>query len=102
GRVTALPLLISLTTLGIWIGGLVHPDALHAHAGAVLQPVASVATPEERAAAARLLADTKASLTRYQDPAAAVAAGYKPGPVLDVPGGLGEHHDAPDAACMDH
>src|SRR5207244_9737880 len=33
GRVTALPLLISLTTLGIWIGGLVPPDALHAHAG---------------------------------------------------------------------
>jgi len=84
GRVTALPLLISLTTLGIWIGGLVHPDALHAHAGAVLQPVASVATQEERAAAARLLADTKASLTRYQDPAAAVAAGYKPGPVSDA------------------
>jgi len=83
-RATAFPLLVSLTTIGIWIGGLAHPDALHAHAGAVLQPVASVATPEERVAAARLLADTKASLARYQDPAAAVAAGYKPGPVSDA------------------
>ena len=43
-RATAFPLLVSLTTIGIWIGGLAHPDALHAHAGAVLQPVASVAT----------------------------------------------------------
>src|SRR5439155_21756353 len=83
-RATACPLLVSLTTSGIWIGGLAHPDALHAHAGAVLQPVASVATREERGAAARLLADTKASLARYQDPAAAVAAGYKPGPVSDA------------------
>jgi hypothetical protein len=57
---------------------------LHAHAGALLQPVSAVATPAQRAAADRLLADTKASLTRYQDPAVAIAAGYKPGPASGV------------------
>jgi hypothetical protein len=80
-RATAFPLMACLTTLGIWVGGLVHPDALHAHAGALLQPVAAVATPEQEAAAARLLADTRASIARYQDPAAAILAGFKPGPV---------------------
>ena len=79
-RATAFPLMVCVTTLGIWVGGLVHPDALHAHAGALLQPVARVATPEQQAAAAQLLADTRASIARYQDPAAAIAAGFKPGP----------------------
>src|SRR6202022_4209697 len=50
-RAVAFPMMASLTTLGIWVGGLAHPDALHAHAGAILQPVASVATPEQRDAA---------------------------------------------------
>jgi hypothetical protein len=80
-RAMAFPLMACVTTVGIWVGGLAHPDALHAHAGALLQPVAAVATPEERVAAARLLADTSASITRYQDPAAAIAAGFKPGAV---------------------
>ena len=83
-RAVAMPLLITVTTAGIWIGGLAHPDALHAHAGAVLQPVATTATPGQQAAAARLLAETRASLTRFQDPQAAMAAGYKPGPVSDA------------------
>src|SRR2546428_9079580 len=83
-RAVAFPTLVSLATIGIWIGGPVHPDALHAHAGALLQPVATVATPVQREAATRLLSDTKTSLARYQDPAAAVAAGYKPGPVSDA------------------
>jgi hypothetical protein len=80
-RAVAFPMMASLTTLGIWVGGLAHPDALHAHAGAILQPVAAVATPEQRQAAARLLSDTRASIARYQDPAAAIAAGFKPGAV---------------------
>jgi hypothetical protein len=83
-RATAFPLMACLTTLGIWVGGLAHPDALHAHAGALLQPVAAVATPEERAAAAQLLANTRASIARYQDPAAAIAAGFKPGAVSNA------------------
>src|ERR1700731_1609244 len=80
-RATSFPLMACITTLGIWVGGLAHPDALHAHAGALLQPVAAVATPEQQGAAAQLLADTRASIARYQDPAAAIAAGFKPGPV---------------------
>jgi hypothetical protein len=80
-RAVAFPMLASVTTFGIWVGGLAHPDALHAHAGAILQPVASVATPEQRDAAARLLHATAASIERYRDPAAAIAAGYEPGPV---------------------
>ncbi|TMD07736.1 MAG: hypothetical protein E6J01_05365 [Chloroflexi bacterium] len=83
-RSVAMPLLIVVTTAGIWIGGLAHPDALHAHAGAVLQPVASTATPAQQAAAARLLADTRASIARYRDPQAAIVAGFKPGPVSDA------------------
>jgi hypothetical protein len=80
-RAVAFPMIASLTTLGIWVGGLAHPDALHAHAGAILQPVAAVATPEQRQAAARLLSDTRASIARYRDPAAAIVAGFKPGVV---------------------
>jgi len=79
-RAVAFPTLVSLATIGIWIGGLLHPDALHAHAGALLQPVATVATPVQREAATRLLSDTRASIARYRDPAAAIAAGFKPGP----------------------
>src|SRR5207253_370545 len=80
-RATAFPLIACVTTLGIWVGGLAHTDSLHAHAGALLQPVAAVATPEEQAAATRLLADTRARIARYRDPAAAIAAGFKPGTV---------------------
>jgi len=80
-RAVAFPMMASVATIGIWVGGLAHPDALHAHAGALLQPVAAVATPEQRAAAARLLSDTRTSIARYQDPAAAIAAGYESGPV---------------------
>jgi len=80
-RAVAFPMTVGVATLGIWVGGLAHPDALHAHAGALLQPVADVATPEQRDAAARLLSDTRASIARYRDPAAAIAAGFKPGPV---------------------
>src|ERR1700674_4530211 len=63
---TAFPLMACVTTLGIWVGGLAHPDALHAHAGALLQPVADVATLEQQVAAARLPAHTRANIARYQ------------------------------------
>ena len=79
-RAVAFPMLVSLTTVGIWVGGLVHPDALHAHPGALLQPVATEATPDQREAAARLITDTRASIARYRNPAVAIAAGFKPGP----------------------
>src|SRR5438445_11764265 len=72
-RAVAFPMLVSLTTVGIWVGGLVHPDALHAHPGALLQPVATEATPDQREAAARLITDTRASIARYRNPAVAIA-----------------------------
>lgn len=83
-RATAYPVMASITTLGIMLGGLAHPDALHAHAGAVLQPVADVVTPDQREAAARLLALTKVDIAPYRDPAVALAAGYKAGPGSDI------------------
>ena len=83
-RAIAYPLMACVTTLGIGIGGLAHPDALHAHAGAVLQPVAAVVTPEQADAAVHLLAQTRSSIARYQDPAAAMAAGFEPGPVSNA------------------
>jgi hypothetical protein len=78
-RAVALPLTTSVTMLGIFIGGLAHPDALHAHAGAILQPAYAIATPQQQVATARLLAETRASLARYQDPQVAIAAGFTPG-----------------------
>jgi len=83
-RASRLPLVTAVITLGTWVGGLAHPDALHAHAGAVLQPVSAAASTEQQAAAARLLADTRASLVRFANPEIAKAAGYKPGPTSDV------------------
>jgi hypothetical protein len=78
-RASRLPLITVITTLGIFIGGLAHPDALHAHAGAVLQPANPYATAAQQAAAARLLNEVRAALTPYQDPRVAIAAGFKPG-----------------------
>jgi len=83
-RAVAFPTMTVGATIGIWVGGLAHPDALHAHAGAVLQPASAVATPTEQDAAKQLLAATRASIARYEDPAAAIAAGYKPGPVSNA------------------
>lgn len=80
-KAVAYPLIVSVMTLGIWVGGLAHPDALHTHAGAVLQATAAVASDEQRAAADRLLAETRTAIAPYADPAQAIAAGFKPGPV---------------------
>lgn len=79
-RALAFPVVACLTTGGIFVGGFAHPDALHAHAGAVLQPVSDVVTPEQQEAADQLLAETRADIDRYQDPAAAIGAGFTPGP----------------------
>ena len=83
-RATAYPLAASVTTLAILIAGMAHPDALHAHAGALLQPVADVVTMEQREAAATLLARTKGDIAPYRDPALALAAGFKAGPGSDI------------------
>ena len=81
GRAVALPLVTAASVLGIFIGGFAHPDALHAHAGALLQPANPSPTAAQQAAAARLLAAVRASIAPFADPQVALAAGFKPGPV---------------------
>src|SRR5205814_5993128 len=43
----AIPILTIITVAGVWIDALARPDAVHAHAGAVLQASNDVATPEQ-------------------------------------------------------
>jgi hypothetical protein len=51
----------------------------HPGPGTVLRPVPCGVTPEQQAAADRLVAQTRQGIARYQDVAVAVAAGYHPG-----------------------
>ena len=82
----ALPLLTVITASTVWIVDLARPaDAQHAHAGAVLQATNEVATPEQEAAAARLLSETKAAILPYQDTRKAYAAGYRPSGPSNMP-----------------
>jgi hypothetical protein len=82
----ALPVLTLMTASTIWIVDLARPaDAQHAHAGALLQATNVVATPEQEAAAARLYAETKAAILKYEDPKVAYAAGYRPGGPSNMP-----------------
>ncbi len=76
----ALPLLTLVTVSVVWIDDLARPDALHVHAGAVLQATSDVATPEQVAAAQKLYDQTAAAIAPYRDWHAAWAAGYRPGP----------------------
>jgi hypothetical protein len=81
----AVPVLMVATTASVWIVDLARPDARHAHAGAILQPTNQVATPDQVAAAAALLAETKAAIAPYQDWHVAWAAGYRPGGPGNMP-----------------
>ena len=51
----------------------------HAQPGMVLRPVPCTVTPEQQAAADRLVAETRQEIARYQDVRVALAAGYRPG-----------------------
>jgi hypothetical protein len=56
------------------------------HPGMVLQPVPSTPpTAAQRAAAAKLAADTKAAVAKYEDLSAALADGYRPGTPPNMP-----------------
>lgn len=79
------PVLMVATTASVWIVDLARPDARHAHAGAILQPTNQVATPEQVAAAAALLAQTTAAIAPYEDWHVAWAAGYRPGGPQNMP-----------------
>jgi hypothetical protein len=80
-----LPLLTVVSGATVWGIDLAHPNARHAHAGAVLQATNETATPEQIAAASRLYAETKAAILPYQDWHQAWAAGYRPGGPTNMP-----------------
>lgn len=78
-RVTSavLALVLGLMSLNVFASaarGDGHDGHAHMHGSA---PHAGPATPEQQAAAAKLLRDVKASLARYADLGAAQAAGYR-------------------------
>ena len=81
----ALPLLTVIVTATVWIDDLARPDALHAHAGALLQQPNDVATPDQLAAANQLYEETKASIAPFVDWRVAWAAGYRPNGPTDLP-----------------
>lgn len=80
-----LPVLMVATTASVWIVDLARPDSRHAHAGALLQATNEIATPQQAAAAAQLLAETRAAIAPYQDWRKAWAAGYRPGGPQNMP-----------------
>lgn len=81
----ALPLLTVLVNATVWIDDLARPDALHVHAGAVLQATNDVATPEQVAAATKLYNATAAAIAPYEDWHKAWAAGFRPGGPSNMP-----------------
>jgi hypothetical protein len=60
----------------------------HAQPGMVLRPVPCTVTPEQQAAADRLVADTRQGIAQYEDVRVALAAGYRAG----APDGSGTAH----------
>jgi hypothetical protein len=74
------PALVVLTGTTAWIADLVHPGPGHQHVAATFQATNPIPTSAQVAAADRLLADTRAAIAPYHDPALARAAGYRPGP----------------------
>jgi hypothetical protein len=75
----AIPVLTLVTTATVWAVDLARPDALHAHAGALIQKTNATATPEQVAAAAQLYAETAAAIAPYEDWHKALTAGFRPG-----------------------
>jgi hypothetical protein len=60
----------------------------HGQPGMVLRPVPCTVTPEQQAAADRLVADTRLDIAQYQDVRVALAAGFRAG----APDGSGTAH----------
>lgn len=81
----AIPVLTVTTVATVWIDSLARPDALHVHAGALLQETNDDATPEQVAAAKKLYDDTAAAIAPYRDWHNAWAAGYRPGGSQTMP-----------------
>jgi len=75
--VAGVPALTILTGLTVWGVDLARPGAGHQHPGAVLQATNRQATLEQAAAAQRLMQETSAAIAPYEDPRAALIAGYR-------------------------
>ena len=73
------PVLTVMTGTTVWVIDLLHPNALHSHAGALLQSTNEVSTPQQVAAAQQLYDQTAAAIAPYRDWHVAWAAGYRPG-----------------------
>lgn len=72
--IATLLVVMALLTLSMSVAGGNHEHSGHSGGGAAAP---ATATPEQRAAADRLLKDVQASLSRYVDLSAAAAAGYR-------------------------
>jgi hypothetical protein len=90
---------VFVTGATIWIEDLAGAGHLHGVAvacapnhhgapGMVLRPVPCAVTPEQQAAADRLVAETRQAIAPYQDVRVALAAGYRPA----APDGSGTAH----------
>ena len=79
------PILMVLVTSVVWIQDLAHPDATHAHAGALLQTANAVPTARQQAAATELYDETAAAIEPYKDPRKAWLAGYRPNGSTTMP-----------------
>ena len=82
---SALPALVLVSGMAVWIEALAHPDARHVHAGAVLQSTNTVPTAAQQDAAAGLYEQTAAAIAPYHDWRAAWAAGYRPAGSTSMP-----------------
>ncbi|HEX6350382.1 MAG TPA: hypothetical protein VF160_13450 [Candidatus Dormibacteraeota bacterium] len=74
----AVPMLTVGCGLVSWGVALARPDATHQHLGATVQAAARTPTPEEKAYADWLLAQTRSAIAPYSDTRLALAAGYRP------------------------
>jgi len=80
-----LPMLTVMTASTAWVVSFARPDARHVHDGALLQATNALPTQEQREAANRLYAETKAAILPYQDSRKAFVAGYRPGDPSNMP-----------------
>ena len=71
----ALLVVLSMVTFASAVAG--SGDSGHSHDGMHVPPAQGPATPEQKAAAEKLLRDVKAGIARYTDLKAALAEGYK-------------------------
>jgi hypothetical protein len=96
----AVPALTVLTVSTVWIDSLARPDALHVHAGAVLQSTNAQPTRQQQDAANELYQRTAAAIAPYKDWHVAWAAGYRPNGSQAMPSTHWMNQDYVDAGYV--